>query len=59
MIGFLDSGEKLTQEQLDKLNIADKEMLKNATTDEIKDMVENYEGYYPPFVVESLKKIGL
>ena len=59
LIGFLDSGEKLTQEQLDKLNIAYKEMFKNATTDEIKDMVENYEGYYPPFVAESLKKIGL
>ena len=59
LIGFLDSGEKLTQEQLDKLNIVYKEMFKNATTDEIKDMVENYEGYYPPFVAESLKKIGL
>ena len=59
LIGFLDSEEKLTQEQLDKLNIVYKEMFKNATTDEIKDMIENYEGYYPPFVAESLKKIGL
>ena len=59
LIGFLDSEEKLNQKQLDKLNIVYKEMFKNATTDEIKDMIENYEGYYPPFVAESLKKIGL
>lgn len=55
LIGFLDSGEKLNQKQLDKLNIVYKEMFKNATTDEMKDMIENYEGYYPPFVAESLK----
>ena len=56
LVGFLDSDEEISDEDLAQIEREYNYMVDNATEDEIEDFNANYgEGcYYPPFVAEAI-----